>query len=237
MFKANEAARETFKYFWQELAWEYRRIIPALEVACVKVAFTDSPRGLQDSDSPVEQMWINDVQFDGRIIRGTLLNQPNELTSVRQGDQVEVPLSRVNDWLIEINGQVLGAFTVNLMRSRMGLDERQQHDQAWGMEFGDPDIISVAQYDTTKQSEHPMSVNMAESLRDQLNANPGMVNERDDFGWTFLHHQALAGSAATVQVLLEHGADQSVTTPDGQTALQLAESLDWDNVVRLLKNN
>ena len=55
--EAYQKARTSFNYFWRELSWEYRRIVPALNVACVKVAF------LQDTDDPncpiVEHMWIN----------------------------------------------------------------------------------------------------------------------------------------------------------------------------------
>ena len=43
-----------------------------------------------------------------------------------------------------ISGEVFGAYTVNLMRSRMGRQERQEHDSAWGLNFGDPTKIRVA---------------------------------------------------------------------------------------------
>ena len=39
MNHAFEQARSTFKYFWRELYWENRRIIPALDFAMVKVPF------------------------------------------------------------------------------------------------------------------------------------------------------------------------------------------------------
>lgn len=38
MLAAYKNAQSTFKFFWRELSWEYRRIIPALEIAAVKVA-------------------------------------------------------------------------------------------------------------------------------------------------------------------------------------------------------
>lgn len=37
--RAGERARKTFKYFWRELFWERRRIIPALDFAMVKAPF------------------------------------------------------------------------------------------------------------------------------------------------------------------------------------------------------
>lgn len=80
MSKAYKKAQETFKYFWREQSWEYRRIIPALSVSCVKVAFSQED---PSSDSPiVEHMWINDINFDGDLIKGYLINKPNKLTNI-----------------------------------------------------------------------------------------------------------------------------------------------------------
>jgi ankyrin repeat protein len=67
-----------------------------------------------------------------------------------------------------------------------------------------------------------------------LAANPGLVNQRDDEGWTFLHREALAGNAGPVKVLLDHGADFTLRTKHGATALQLAHVLGWEKVVALL---
>ena len=39
MQRAIEKARETFGFFWREIAWNRRRIIPALDMACVKAPF------------------------------------------------------------------------------------------------------------------------------------------------------------------------------------------------------
>ncbi|WP_428067885.1 DUF2314 domain-containing protein [Chryseobacterium gambrini] len=97
MSKAYKKAQETFKYFWREQSWEYRRIIPALSVSCVKVAFSQED---PSSDSPiVEHMWINDIHFDGDLIKGYLINKPNKLTNVEVGDYVEIPVNEISDWL------------------------------------------------------------------------------------------------------------------------------------------
>lgn len=64
MIEAFKNAQKTFKYFWRELSWEYRRIVPTLSFSCVKVAFMQETDNVQN----IEHMWINDVQFDGNNI-------------------------------------------------------------------------------------------------------------------------------------------------------------------------
>jgi uncharacterized protein len=72
MQEAYNQARVTFRYFWREIAWERRRILPALDVACVKAPFSDS-ESVEDH-SEVEQMWLGSIDFDGQFVSGELLN-------------------------------------------------------------------------------------------------------------------------------------------------------------------
>src|SRR5262249_56061414 len=78
MQRAYANARATFRYFWREVAWERRRIVPALDLACVKAPFSDGERGTRTEDTPdVEHMWLSEVDFDGQFVSGVLLNAPN----------------------------------------------------------------------------------------------------------------------------------------------------------------
>jgi len=79
-----------------------------------------------------------------------------------------------------------------------------------------------------------MSVNMAASLKEQLAKDPSLVSTKSDRGWTLLHQEALAGSAPTVKVLLEAGADPNAVTEHGMTPVQLARTLGWEKVAALL---
>jgi uncharacterized protein YegJ (DUF2314 family) len=250
MQRAYENARATFRYFWRELSWERRRIVPGLDLASVKAPFSDRGQGTRPEGTPeVEQMWLSEVDFDGQFVSGVLLNSPNWLKTVKQGDHARIPLGQISDWMYAINGEVFGAYTVNLLRSRMGRRERQEHDNAWGLNFGDPTKIRVVpepnkgggflknwfgkrQPDT---QEHPMSEGMAAKLKEQLQTDPSLVSAKDDRGWTFLHQEALAGNTATVKVLLEAGADARAVTNEGITPLQLAKSLGWESVMALLE--
>lgn len=249
---AMEKARTTFKYFWRELAWERRRIIPGLDLACVKAPFSDGEPIPEPTEHPqVEQMWITDVDFDGREVSGTLINSPNWIKSVKEGDEVRLPLAEISDWMYALEGQVYGAYTVNLMRSRMQPRERAEHDAAWGFDFGDPAQIRVVPADkkpgllkslfgkkpAATIGEHPMSENMGPALVEQLRESPEMLHDKDEKGWTLLHHQALAGSAASVKVLLEMGAKPNAKANDGTTPLTLARALGWDVVIGMLEKS
>jgi len=250
MQRAYEQARATFRYFWREIAWERRRIVPALDIASVKAPFSDGEQSCRSEDTPdVEQMWLSEIDFDGEFVGGALLNTPNWLKTVKEGDPARIPLAGISDWMYVIRGEVFGAYTVNLLRSRMGQRERQEHDSAWGLNFGDPKKIRVVPErnkgggflknwfgsQQADQQEHPMSVSMASGLKDQLANNPSLLSGTDERGWTLLHQEALAGSAPTVQILLEAGANPNAVTDQGKTPLQLAESLGWDKVVSLLR--
>ena len=234
MIEAYKKAQETFKYFWRELSWEYRRIVPGLDVACVKLAFTQEI----DNETVVEHMWINDVNFDGETIYGVLVNDPNELTNVNNGDEIAIPVNQISDWLFAINGQTYGAFTIQAMRSEMSDDERESHDEAWGLDFGDfNDILIVNEQKEKPENliEHPMSKNMKESLIEFVTNNPEEVSSQDELGYTFLHRETIAGNQTSVEVLLESGADKNAKTATGKTALDFAKELKWDHLLPLFR--
>jgi uncharacterized protein YegJ (DUF2314 family) len=250
MHQAYQAAQASFRYFWRELSWERRRIVPALDMTVVKLPFTDGPR--IDGNSEFEQMWIGDIGFNGDSISGNLLNSANWLTSVREGEQVSVSFSHLTDWMMTADGRAYGGFTVNLMRSRMGREERAQHDRAWGLDFGDPADIRVelqrepapkaglisglsgkgSQPRTVAEGfrDHPACVNMVPKIQAQLHADPSIAKNMDDDGWSMLHHEALAGNLGVVKLLLAFGADPVARTRSGYTAADLARKIGWSEI-------
>ena len=253
MAQAYEAAQRTFKYFWRELSWERRRIVPGLDMSMVKLPFTDGPR--TDGNPENEHMWIGEVEFDGETISGQLLNAPNWLTSVRQGDSVRVPFSHLEDWMMHVDGQAYGGFTVNAMRARMDRRQRKEHDDAWGLDFGDPAHVRVEiERDKPRGGllsglfggrskdpsapdvfkEHPMCLNMIESVDATLAGDPSVVNTVYEPGLMLIHMEALAGNLAMVQLLIRHGADVDATTESGRTASELARNIGWAEIADYL---
>lgn len=252
MIEAFKNAQETFKYFWRELSWESRRIVPALTVACVKVAFSQNKDG---NDGPtVEHMWINDIDFDGEQITGILINDPDELTNIQNGDEVAIPLNQISDWLFAIQGSLpkglsklfsssqpktYGGFTIQAMRSEMTDKERKEHDKAWGLDFGDFNEVLLVNEQKEKPEnliEHPMSKNMKEKLQDFLKQNPNEIAYQDEDGFSLLHRETIAGNKTSVSVLLESGVNKDMKTNHGKTALDIAKQLNWEHLIPVLNN-
>lgn len=254
LHQAYVRARETVRFFFRELSWEGRRIIPGLDLAAIKAPFADSE--VPPDDPSIEHMWMNDVWFDGRHVHGTLLNSPFGLSSVKAGDRVAVPLTKISDWMYATSGRVCGGFTIDALRLRMSPSERKEHDRAWGLDFGTPGEIDLVPRDwyTPKRGmmdklfgraqaplpdpatlEHPMAVNMEPSVRTQLAQNPGFVHEVSEDGFTFLHQQAIAGDARSVRAALEVGANREARTSLGFLPVDFARILGWPDVIALLE--
>ncbi|WP_286941433.1 YegJ family protein, partial [Acinetobacter sp. UBA6526] len=166
MISAFNKAQETFKYFWRELSWEYRRIIPAFDLAYVKCAFIQEHSN--SSDSPlIEYMWISQIDFDGTTISGQLMNQPNYIDNVQAGEIIEQPFEVIVDWMFLTQDQVYGGFTIQEYRKQLNDSERKEYDASWGINFGDPNNILFV-YDQEEHPEnlieHPMCEKMLDSF-------------------------------------------------------------------------
>lgn len=224
MIEASDMARQSFHFFWREMYWEQRRIIPAVDIGMVKAAFQDG--------NIVEHMWVDQIYFDGYVIVGFLANQPNELQNINQGDSVEINLNEtLTDWLMFSCGVVYGGFSIHEMRAQMDDEERASHDNAWGLPFGDPNAPELPEF---VGEDHPMALNMIAQLETFLAENPDELTSMDEIGYTMLHNEAVAGNAPIIEALLKAGADKNAKTKRGDTALDIAEKLDWKRAIQLL---
>lgn len=240
MEEASVNAKKSFKIFWRELSWEMRRIIPGLDLSVVKRGFPTNGK----SNLSLEHMWVGDISFDGKIIRGNLLNQPNQIDNLNQGDIVEFDREEISDWMYSINNNVYGAFTVNVLRSRMAKKELKEHDDAWGLEFGDPSNINIDSglsfsnfllTPSIELPEHPMSVNMADKSEDAIGEMGQQINDSLTLGMTMLQFESLAGNLIQVNLLLKYGANKELKNVYGQTAQDLAEMFNWAKISAVLK--
>lgn len=230
-------ALKTFGYFWREMTWEKHRVQKGVDLALVKALLTDGPDH--------EFLWVSDVNFDGESLTGSLDSDPLTITSMQAGRTVEFSLADVYDWMYVREGNVFGGHTLDVLRGRMNDQERADHDATWGYEFSKPGIVNVipssnAQRSTTKPDaaiDHPMAGHLAKALTEKLANDDGVdVNQLQNAdGVSLLHQMVLAGSASTVKVLLDNGADAQQLGPNGMNAAQLAQMLGWTHLVRLVQ--
>ncbi|MEG4071681.1 DUF2314 domain-containing protein [Microcoleus sp. Pol14C2] len=224
--KAATQAQNTFKHFWYQVTTDFNRLIPALEFACVKAPFSDD---FSDSDSPVEHMWIGEINFDGVEIHGTLLNIPNQLAYIQEGDTVRLPLLQLSDWLCVLDDRAYGGYSVQVLRSRMNAQERQRHDAAWGFKFPPPDSVLLPKRSTKFEQ---VCQNL---LVEQIAKDSATITQTYEAGRTLLHLMSLYGRASSVRALLNAGALPTATCDRGWTALDYASSLGWDDVISELQ--
>ena len=224
MIAASQKARETFRLFWNQVALDINRIVLAIETACLKVPFSEDVNGKMK----VEQMWVEQIYFDGVAVTGTLVNFPRWLTAFKEGDEVIFPVSQISDWLCVIDEKVYGAYTIQVLRSSMDGGERANHDKAWGLAFPTPDTVLLPEKNAKFEGI------IANLLKEQLEKDRSILSSPFDEGRTLLHLEALYGRAPSVRVLLDYGANPSTPCSRGWTARDYAQSLQWDSVLALL---
>ncbi|WP_082680594.1 DUF2314 domain-containing protein [Oceanivirga salmonicida] len=228
-------ARDTFKYFWRELYWENKRIVKGLNFAAIKIAFSQETL---DGENIIENMWIDDIYFDGDVITGRLVNKPNELTNVQENDIIEFEIDDIIDWLYAIGGETFGGFTVQAIRSTLSEEDRVEYDKAWGLNFGDyNEILLVSNQKENPENliEHPLSIAMKDKMEEFLKENPGEVSFIDEDGLTLLHKEAIVGNKTMVEVLLKFGADKNIKSKSNKTAYDYAKQMNWEHIVEILK--
>lgn len=77
-----------------------------------------------------EHMWVSDPRYAEGVFTGALGNTPAGSTTLRLGDEVQVPEAWISDWKYIENDVLAGGYSLRLIRSRMndkarsGLDSR-----------------------------------------------------------------------------------------------------------------
>ena len=143
------------------------------------------------------------------------------------------PLAELGDWMFSIVGKTYGGYSVQAQRQQMTEDQRQAHDQAWGLNFGNPQEVFVVYQQTENPDalvEHPMSLNMKDQVREMLAQHPKELTHVNADGLTILHREAIAGNQSVIEVLLSMGADPAVRSQRGKTAHQYAQAMGWQHL-------
>ena len=80
------------------VVWERRRIIKALDLACVKAPFSDGKQGTPTkAHSEVEHMWLAEVDFDGQFVSGVRSTEGIYAAAAAAGVRPD-PLLTISQW-------------------------------------------------------------------------------------------------------------------------------------------
>jgi uncharacterized protein YegJ (DUF2314 family) len=69
-----------------------------------------------DDNGQTEHIWLGNVSHKDGVFTGVIANEPVQVTNVRPGDRVQVPVPRVSDWMWIENGKLVGGYTIRVMR-------------------------------------------------------------------------------------------------------------------------
>lgn len=153
MIAAIEEARDTFISKYIKITTD-DKIKNQITLAMVKVRFiipTDEKKHLEensaidpaaknkqkiaDRDKAAEHMWVKNATFDGKVITGILASQAFDKKLPELNSIVSFKIDEISDWLIVRNGIAEGAYTVQLLRSRMDAEELLDHDSKYPFSY------------------------------------------------------------------------------------------------------
>lgn len=120
MEEAMSTARSTIGTFVERI----NRPPATQSAASLKVRF--------EEHGNVEHIWLADVGHKDGVFTGSVANDPVHITSVKAGDRVSIPLARVTDWMAIDNNELIGGYTVRLLRDRASGEERKAIDASLG---------------------------------------------------------------------------------------------------------
>lgn len=79
-----------------------------------------------------EHIWLSELKFDGRLLRGKIDNRPIEMKSLRVGQKVAVRPEEISDWMYVENGKLVGGYTVRAFYRKLPADQKRQFAQNVG---------------------------------------------------------------------------------------------------------
>jgi|SRR6185436_5801119 len=71
----------------------------------------------------VEHFWVTDLRREADKVYGLIGNEPNTVTTVKLGDEIEVPSDDITDWLYMRDGKMVGNFTLRPLFKEMPVEE------------------------------------------------------------------------------------------------------------------
>ena len=83
----------------------------------------------------VEHIWLINIETKKGKLYGQVGNVPDDVTTIKIGDKVEIMQSRISDWFYIQDNTLIGGLTIRVLRDRMAPAEKRQLDSEFGVKF------------------------------------------------------------------------------------------------------
>lgn len=90
---------------------------------------------LEEEPNIGEYMWIKPIKLEDDKYIGILENQPQDMKTLKIGDEVTFTTDQIADWYYVENDKAIGGITVRLLRQRMTKKERDEFDAGYPFSF------------------------------------------------------------------------------------------------------
>jgi uncharacterized protein YegJ (DUF2314 family) len=80
-------------------------------------------------DDNVEFMWVEVTAIERETIFGTLANDPANIPSLTCGDRVQISVAKLSDWIVVVDGEMTGGFSLKVIEKRAGEGGQSGQDQ------------------------------------------------------------------------------------------------------------
>lgn len=90
----------------------------------VKLPFADGAQ--------TEYIWLGEPALENGKWYGTVDNTPEYTHAVQEGERVSFDTAKVADWNYTSNGELVGGYSIRLLRNRMTPEERAEFDKSTG---------------------------------------------------------------------------------------------------------
>ncbi|MOA11132.1 hypothetical protein D3C78_1310580 [compost metagenome] len=84
----------------------------------------------ETSEGGGEHIWLTDIEIKDNKISGVVGNTPESTTKVQYGDRVEVDAEKISDWMYVKKGELVGGYTIRVIRDMMPEEERNEFDKS-----------------------------------------------------------------------------------------------------------
>lgn len=82
-------------------------------------------------DNHSEHFWLSDITLDNGVFKGRLDNNPLHLKQYKLGQKVQVKSEEISDWFLIVGQDIYGATTMQVARSRMNAQQRNDFDNSF----------------------------------------------------------------------------------------------------------